>query len=56
MYLDVITFGCKEDARMTEHGIRQFWFDPNRKVEMYMFVNNCGLVCIIGFDFLLKIF
>lgn len=27
---------------------------PNKKAEMYMFVNNCGLMCIVGFVFLQK--
>lgn len=32
---------------MTAGGIRQLWFEiaaPKQKVEMYMFLNNCGLV------------
>lgn len=36
---------------MTADGIRQLWFEiaaPKEKVEMYMFINNCGLVRSVG--------
>ena len=37
---------------MTADGIRQLWFEiaaPNRKVEMYVLINNCDLVGIAGY-------
>lgn len=44
---------------MTEKGIRQLWFEsapPNRKAEIHKFVNNHGLVFIVGFIFFSIIF
>lgn len=43
---------------MIEDGIRQLWFKiavPNRKVQMYMSVNNCVRVYIVGFVFILSL-
>lgn len=55
MYLEIITIGCKEDEyirqtmELDNYGLRIA--APNRKVEMYMFVNNCGLEYIVVFGF-----
>lgn len=48
---------AKKDAYITEMELDNYGLriaTPNKKAEMYMFVNNCGLMCIVGFVFLQK--